>query len=211
MTTTHSTTGSETNSETRVAPPSVPQWGRLARGFHWGMLLLIAIQIPIGFWMVDVYEVYAETFADDTWVMRTSRLHHTLGFVVLFLVVARMSWRVRNGRPEMPATLRAYQKWLARLTHITLYILLVIYPLSGWASLSAYEGEFPIFFLGWDSMPRVVPQVAADAMFNYEFFAEVHRWCWRIGAGILSLHVFAAAWHQFFVRDNTVRRMWSGH
>ena len=185
-------------------------WGTVARFFHWGMLLLIVIQIPLGFVMVEVYEAYAETYADDTWVMRTSRLHHTLGFVMLAFIVLRFGWRVANRTPELPASLVEYQRWLARGTHVLLYALLIVYPLSGWASLSAYEGEFPIFLFGWDSMPRIVPQVAEDAVFNYEFFATIHRWCWRIGAAVLGLHVFGALWHQYIARDGILRRMLMG-
>ena len=185
-------------------------WGSLSRFFHWGTLLLILVQIPLGFWMVEVYEVYAETYGDDTWVMRTSRMHHTLGFLVLLTVVLRLGWRISNPTPGLPESLSNYQRWLARGTHLILYALLIIYPLSGWASLSAYEGEFPIFFFGWENAPRLVPQVAADDYFNYEFFAVVHRWCWRIGAFVLALHVLGALWHQFALRDGVLRRMWSG-
>jgi cytochrome b561 len=185
-------------------------WGSLSRFFHWGTLLLILVQIPLGFWMVEVYEVYAETYGDNTWVMRTSRAHHTLGFLVLLTVVLRLGWRVSNPTPGLPESLSNYQRWLARGTHLILYALLIIYPLSGWASLSAYEGEFPIFFFGWENAPRLVPQVAADDFFNYEFFAVVHRWCWRIGAFVLALHVLGALWHQFLLRDGVLRRMWSG-
>jgi cytochrome b561 len=185
-------------------------WGTLARFFHWSMLLLVVIQIPLGFWMVEVYEVYAETYADDTWVLRTSRAHHTLGFLVLVVLAMRFTWRISNPTPELPAALLAYQRWLARGTHVALYLLLFIYPLSGWASLSAYEGEFPIFFFGWDSMPRLVPQVAEEAAFNYEFFATIHRWCWRVGSAVLGLHIIGALWHQYVAKDGVLRRMLLG-
>lgn len=185
-------------------------WGLMSRAFHWVMLMLLVVQIPLGFWMVEVYEVYAETYGDDTWVMLTSRFHHTLGFVVLAVLFARLGWRISNPTPEFPPTLTTYKRWLARTTHIFLYLLLVIYPLSGWASLSAYEGEFPIFFFGWDSMPRLVPQVAEDALFNYEFFATIHRWCWRIGGALLGLHIFGALWHHYIAKDGMLRRMLTG-
>ncbi|TDJ41865.1 MAG: cytochrome b [Gammaproteobacteria bacterium] len=185
-------------------------WGSVSRFFHWGVLIIIAVQIPLGFWMVEVYEVYAETYADDTWVMRTSRVHHTLGFLLLAVVCMRISWRAANPTPDLPATLVNYQRWLARGTHVLLYALLIVYPLSGWASLSAYEGEFPIFFFGWDSMPRLVPQVAEEATFNYDFFATIHRWCWRIGGAVLGLHIFGALWHHYIAKDGILRRMLFG-
>lgn len=185
-------------------------WGSVARAFHWIMLAMIVVQIPLGFWMVEVYEVYAETFGDDTWVMRTSNWHHSIGFLVLALVCLRLAWRTANATPGLPDGLSKSQRWLARLTHAFLYILLFIYPLTGWASLSAYEGEFPIFFFGFDSMPRLVPQVAEDATFNYEFFAEIHRLCWKVGAGLLGAHVCAALWHHFVAKDGVLKRMLRG-
>ncbi|MGI9289765.1 MAG: cytochrome b [Gammaproteobacteria bacterium] len=191
-------------------PSEVRGWNRLARWFHWLTLGLIVIQIPLGFWMVEVYEVYAETYGDDTWVMRSSLMHHTLGFIVLSVTFCRLGWRFRNPVPELPASLELYQLYLARMTHFCLYALLFIYPISGWASLSAYEGEFPIFFFGWDNVFRIVPQVTEDAFFNYEFFAVIHRYCWRVGLVILGLHIAGALWHQYVARDGVLRRMWSG-
>jgi len=185
-------------------------WSKGSRLLHWLTVLLIAIQLPVGFWMVEVYEVYAETYADDTWVMRSSWMHHTLGFILLALIFTRIGWRWSHPAPGLPAKVALWQRRLSRLNHALLYVLLVIYPLSGWAALSAYEGEFPIFFLGWDDVFRIVPQVAETARFNYEFFAIIHRSCWRAGAALIVLHVGAAVWHQFVLRDGVLRRMWSG-
>ena len=54
------------------------------------------------------------------------------------------------------------------------------------------------------------PQAAEDAFFNYEFFAEIHRWCWRVGAAILAMHIAGAVWHHVVLRDNVLMRMWRG-
>jgi len=186
------------------------RWGLVTRAFHWGMLAMIAVQIPLGLWMVEVYEAYTETYADDTWVMRTSNWHHTLGFLLLAAVCARFSWRALNPVPGLPAHMAGWQRTLARLTHGCFYLLLLVYPLTGWASLSAYEGEFPIFLFGWSGMPRLVPQAAADAFFNYEFFAVIHRACWRIGALLLLAHAGAALWHHFRAGDGILLRMLKG-
>lgn len=185
-------------------------WGSLARAFHWAIVAIIAVQVPLGFWMVEVYDEYTETYADDTLVMQTSNAHHTLGLMVLMIALFRLAWRFANETPELPASLRTYQRYLARFTHVALYAMMILYPLSGWAALSAYEGEFPIFFFGYDSVPRIVPQVAEGEPFDYPFFAVIHRNAWRLGGLILGLHVIGALWHQFVARDGILRRMWRG-
>lgn len=185
-------------------------WGSLARGLHWSVVALVIVQIPLGFYMVEVYEQYTQTYADDTWVMRTSMGHHTIGLLVLSIALFRLAWRLTNRTPDLPASLRTYQRYLARFTHVMLYVIMVVYPLSGWAALSAYEGEFPIFFFGWDSVPRIVPQVAEGEPFDYPFFAEIHRNLWRSGGLLLALHVAGAGWHQFVARDGVLRRMLPG-
>jgi len=185
-------------------------WGRLSRGFHWTIVALVAIQVPVGFWMVEVYETYTETYADDTWVMRTSLIHHTGGFLILILATFRLTWRVSNPTPDLPPGLVAYRRFLARLTHIFLYVLMFVYPLTGWAALSAYDGEFPIFFFAWDAVPGIVPRVPEGAPFDYPFFAEIHRLGWKVGGVILGLHVTAALWHHYVARDHVLRRMLRG-
>jgi len=121
-------------------------WGLAARVFHWLVLAMIAVQIPLGFWMVEVYEVYSETWGDDTWVMRTSNWHHTLGFLVLAVACARLSWRALNPTPELPQSLPLWQRALARSTHVVLYALLFIYPLTG--CVVGIRGRVPDFFHG---------------------------------------------------------------
>ena len=115
-----------------------------------------------------------------------------------------------NTTPSLPASLTHFQLRLARVTHVFLYVLMFVYPLTGWAVLSAYDGEFPIFFFGWDDIPRIVPQVPEGSTFDADFFGEVHRALWRVGALLVGLHIVAALWHQYVKRDGILRRMWKG-
>jgi len=193
-----------------VKANTAASWGSVSRLLHWLTVLLILVQIPLGFYMVEVYEVYKQTYEDDTMLMRTSMVHHTLGFIILMVATARLGWRVSQPTPGLPESLSRFKRVLARLTHTFLYALLIIYPLSGWAALSAYEFEFPIFFFGWDAMPGIVPSVKEGSGFDYPFFADIHRLCWRVGAGLLALHVVAAVWHHHVAKDGLLMRMWRG-
>ncbi|MEO8225301.1 MAG: cytochrome b [Gammaproteobacteria bacterium] len=186
-------------------------WGAISRSFHWLILAMIAVQVPLGFYMNSVYKDLIAAHSNDfSQLLFISRLHHTNGFLVLILATFRLTWRASNPTPELPETLAAYQKGLARLTHGFLYGLLFAFPLSGWAALSAYEGQFPIFFFGWEHVPRIVPQAVDGSHAPYEFYAAIHKTCWRIGAVILALHVAGALWHHFVVKDGVLRRMLRG-
>lgn len=184
-------------------------WGPVARSFHWLMAAMIAVQVPLGFYMNSLYDE-ANASGDFGALLRVSMFHHTLGFLVLILAAARLTWRAVNPTPVLPAGLATYQKVVARITHVFLYALLFTFPLTGWAALSAYEGQFPIFFFGWDDVPRLVPQALDGSHAPYEFYAEIHENCWRAGIFVLGLHVFGALWHQVVVKDDVLRRMWRG-
>jgi cytochrome b561 len=189
---------------------SPARWGLVTRVLHWGMALMIAVQVPLGFAMVDAYDAWLAGHGDSGPVMTLSRAHNTVGFLILILVLVRLSWRAGNPTPELPPSLAAYQRFAARATHAALYALLVVFPLTGWAALSAYDGEFPIFFFGWDNVFRIVPQASEGSVLTSDLFGEIHETCWKIGAGILALHVGAALWHEYVRRDGVLTRMWRG-
>lgn len=184
-------------------------WGLPARTLHWLMAGMMAVQVPLGFWMNDVYkELVASGSQDWSLLLRISMVHHTNGFLILALAALRLGWRAVNPRPDLPAAIAAYQRFTARVTHVFLYGLLFVFPLTGWAALSAYEGQFPIYFFGWDSVPRIVPQAGDGNHAPYEFYAAIHKACWRLGAVVLTLHVAGALWHHLVLKDQILRRMW---
>ena len=186
---------------------SATEWGTISRGMHWLVVLLIAIEIPLGFWMIDLIEVYTETRGDDTWVIRTISSHHTVGFLILILALLRVNWRLNNPVPDLPASLTVHQRYLARTTHVFLYILMIFYPLTGWAVSATSAGEFPVYFFGWE-MPRMISPQSEGTTFAYDLFAEMHRICWKIGSVFLTLHVSGALWCQLVKNDHSLTRMW---
>lgn len=185
-------------------------WGAVTRGLHWLMAAMLLVQVPLGFMMVDAYDAWLAGHGDTALVMQLSRVHNTTGFLLLILVLLRLSWRLGNPSPDLPAALLAWQQFVARATHIGLYALLLVFPLSGWAALSAYAGDFPIFFFGRDDVFRIVPQAPPGSPFNSDLFGEIHESCWKVGAVILLLHISAALWHEYIRRDGVLSRMWRG-
>lgn len=189
---------------------SQDSWGLVTRALHWLMALMIAVQVPLGFLMVDAYDAWLAGKGDTSLVMTLSRAHNTNGFMVLILVTLRLSWRLGNPSPDLPAGLVAWQRFTARATHALLYGLLFVFPLTGWAALSAYDGQFPIYFFGWDNVFRIVPQATAGSPFTSDLFGEIHETCWKIGGVVLGLHAIAALWHEYVKKDGVLTRMLRG-
>ncbi len=188
-------------------------WGGRAKWLHWLIAFMILLEVPVGFIMSATY---GASFKDETMLglhNLMAQVHITNGILILALVSYRLSWRYRNPAPGLPASLEAYQKWIARLTHGFLYTLLLVMPLSGWAANSVLGdspqfGDTELWFFAWDIIPPILPQLPLDHQFGYVFFANIHRYALYAGGVILGLHILAALWHHFARKDNILLRMW---
>lgn len=182
----------------------------MTRAMHWILVLIVAAQVPLGFWMVDLINDNIASQGEDPWIMRTANLHHTIGFLVLILAFFRVNWRLNNPTPELPASRSAHELYLARFTQGVLYFLMFFYPLTGWAVLSTSPDALPILFFGWE-IPQMVSGQSEGTTFASDLFSELHVACWKVGGVLLLLHVSGAMWHQFVRRDHLLTRMWRGH
>ncbi|MFM9941101.1 MAG: cytochrome b [Hyphomicrobiaceae bacterium] len=181
------------------APATDLVYSPTARKFHWWTVALIAIMIPLGFYMV--YRGEATKF--DATTGRLYDLHKLIGFTILWLVIARLVYRLRNGAPPDEPTLEWWQKAASHLTHWGLYALLLAIPLLGWIGVSLY-GARSIF--GVVSLPPLtaVDQDASARVFFFHLWGAVLL-CLMIGA-----HVGAAIFHHVIRKDGVLRRMLPG-
>lgn len=167
-------------------------WGAVTRLFHWGMLLLFVGIVSVGFYMTDLplgpkkLKIYA--------------LHKSIGLTLLGLAVLRVLWRLGERRPASPP-MPAWQERTAAATHVLLYVLMFVIPLSGWLYNSA--AGFP---LQWFHLVNLPALAAADpglkALARQIHFAGVVTLI-----AIVALHAAAAFKHHFVDRDRTLLAM----
>jgi cytochrome b561 len=126
--------------------------------------------------------------------------HRHFGLFVLMLFFIRVVVRIRAGKlpseGKLPLAIRA----AATLTHIALYALLLALPLLGWALSNAQDK--PVHFFGL-TLPALV---AADD----DLADTLQTWHVNAAWGLLALvllHIGAALWHHFVLRDGTLRMM----
>jgi cytochrome b561 len=172
---------------------TVPPYSRPAIVLHWAVALIIFGAFPVGLYMVDL--------PLSPWKLRIYSYHKWAGVTVFLLVIARLLWRGTHTPPPLPGTLSAWERSLAGATHILLYLFMIAIPLTGWLFSSA-AGVQTVYF-GVIPLPNLVGK---DKMLA-DLFRFVHMFLNYSLAGLVALHIIAAAKHHFVDRDGVLSRM----
>ena len=165
----------------------------VARSLHWLMALLLAGLVALGVYMADL-PLSPEKFQYYAW-------HKWAGVTAFVLVCARLLWRAAHPAPAMPASTSAAARLAAQAGHLALYGLMIAIPLTGWLMSSA-KGFQTVWF---GVLP--IPDLLAREPALGELLAEVHEALNWTMVALVAGHVGAALYHQFVLRDGTLRRM----
>jgi cytochrome b561 len=174
----------------------VKKFAPVAIALHWTIAAALIFSVISGLGYV---------YIDDT---RTSRLsleiHQTIGFVIFLLALVRLYWRVTHAPPPPPEGYTRAQRSAAFVTHATLYLFIVGMPISGYMGLAARGREIPVF--GLVNLPHLTPlsfdlSNSATTLHYYSQYALY---------ALVVIHVAAALWHHFILKDDVMRRMLPG-
>ena len=173
--------------------PTAARYTNTAIALHWLIFALIACGFTLAVYMVDL-PLSPHKLKYYAW-------HKWLGVTVFLLAVARLAWRLTHRAPALAADLPAWQRRAAFATHVLLYVLIVIIPLSGWLYSSA--AGLPTVYLGIVQLPDLFAKdkALADAL------KRVHVTLNYTMLTMIIVHVAAALQHHFVNRDDVLRRM----
>jgi cytochrome b561 len=185
----------------------LPTYTPAARAFHWLIVLLIFIQLPLGFYMA--YRGHEMPHVNDTgetvkglFDALTGFLynwHKLIGMTVLVLVVLRLVYRLTQGAPRPDPSVPAPLTGMSHLVHWGLYALLIAVPIIGYTA-SSYGRFLDVFGI---SFPTFTEK-------NEELAKQIFEWH-ETGAILLiafvTLHIIAAIYHRFVRKDRVVERM----
>jgi cytochrome b561 len=168
-------------------------YGSLAKFLHWAIVLLI-----VGQWfLAEAAEEAGKGTPERASLMGW---HISFGMLVLLLAVVRIAWKALNS--GQPAALgEAWQRKAAAAGHGLLYLLILLQPISGWLVVST-GGRGPGFF-GLFQFPALTGKDhdLHDAM------EGVHEWLFNALVIVAVVHVAAALYHHWVLKDPTLRRM----
>src|SRR3954469_726716 len=99
-------------------------WGSVSKTLHWAIVLLIINQ-----WLIAER---AASLPKGPALISALAWHKSFGITILLLAVVRLLWRWLNPVPDLSAETRSWERRLAKISHVALYLLIFAMPLSGW-------------------------------------------------------------------------------
>ena len=173
------------------------RFGLVARTLHWLTLLLLIAAFTLAISMVNM-PFSPRKLEFYSW-------HKWVGVTIFLVVLLRLIWRLANPVPRQPDGTPAWQERLAALSHGALYAILLVMPLTGWIMSSALN--LPVVYLGLIPIPSPFGVNRALG----ESLKVVHLSLAVALLALVTLHVIAALYHHFSLRDDVMRRMlpWS--
>jgi cytochrome b561 len=164
-----------------------------AVALHWLIVLAIVAAATVGWYMAGL------SFSPQK--LKLYSWHKWIGVTIFLLAIARVLWRLTHPAPALPPAMPRWQRGAALATHVALYVLVLIIPLSGWLMSSAlgvktvYLGLIPL------------PDLLAKNKELGEALKSVHvALNWALAAVVL-VHAGAALKHHFVERDDVLHRM----
>ncbi|WP_127471428.1 cytochrome b [Thiomicrorhabdus aquaedulcis] len=169
-------------------------YGVSSMTLHWLMFGLIVLAYA----SIELKDAFDKESEVRFWI---KNLHHAIGLLILGLVGVRLGLKWIQLTPLITPEPSVRQVIAARWGHIALYVFMFFTPLAGWLMVSAKAKT--IWFFGLN-----VPSLFTPDPVWAERFEDLHEVLGQIGYALIALHVAAALFNHYVLKDNTLIRMW---
>ena len=162
-----------------------------ARLLHWLVAVLVLVVWPVGAVIKFVKEDVKLTFY---------MVHESLGFVILWLMLARLAVRLIAPPPPEPPMPAIFVK-TAGVVHGLLYLVLILQPITGFLATNAHGFPLEWFwtFPIWSPIGKS-PDIAPTLSFVHVVLG------WSVLV-LFALHMGGVLFHHVLRRDTTLYRM----
>lgn len=172
----------------------ISRYTRTAIALHWLIAVMIGSAFTLGLIMSDMPGLSMAKLKYYSW-------HKWMGVTIFILALLRVMWRATHSAPPLAAGLPAWQRHAASATHLMLYVLIIVIPLTGYFySLAA---GVQVVYLGIIPLPVLI---AKNEVLK-EILKSTHSILNFSMAGLIALHALGALKHYFIDRDGTLARM----
>jgi cytochrome b561 len=157
---------------------------------HWISAILLFIQIPLGFYLVDL------DFGPER--LTVEDIHVTIGLSIFYLVILRLLYKIFNPTPRLEPSIFKGQKFLAKLNHVMLYVTILSVTISGILK-KLFNGE---------TLMIIFKKIKIQDNFELgELFYDIHVISNYVLIVLIIIHILAVITHKFFFNDNLLKRM----
>ncbi|MCW8336609.1 cytochrome b [Vibrio sp. SCSIO 43135] len=170
----------------------VKNYNLLVRLIHWVSALVVIGMFAVGLWMVDL-SYYSE------WYRTAPHWHKSVGIILVAVTVFRFVWKTVTPSPKVEG--KSYEIAAAKLTHLAMYVLLILLLVSGYL-ISTEDGR-GIEVFNWFTVPGLGALFEGQA----DLAGELHFYfAWALIL-LAAVHALAAVKHHVIDKDNTLRKM----
>jgi len=162
----------------------------VAKAFHWAIVVLVFLMLYGGFTSDDLPKAERLGFFQT---------HAGLGILILILMLGRILWRRTHPAPALPEGMPRWQQIASIATHHGLYLLVLLQPIFGLMTTASSKFDLKAFgVLGLQVAPNETIHEIGETLHS------INAW---IITALIALHVVAALYHHFILRDNVLKRM----
>ena len=157
---------------------------------HWVSALLLFIQIPLGFYLVDL------DFGPER--LSIENIHVIIGLSVFYLVILRLINKIINPTPKLEPSVFKGQRFLAKLNHVLLYVTILSVTISGILK-KLFNGETLIILF---------KKIRFKDNFELsELFYDIHVFSNYLIIIFIAIHILAVIIHKYFFNDNLLKKI----
>lgn len=151
---------------------------------HWIIALLVIIQLLLGDEISGTFDMIKDGWHISPMRYFLTIVHHYNGLVILGHVLLQLALRLVKGAPRPSPPGWMYRA--AAASHAAFYVLLIAMPVLGWVTYWSFY--YPDRFPG-------------------ETSGHLHEIGAMLLIALICVHAVAAFFHQFWLKDGSLRRM----
>ena len=167
------------------------EYGLIGKLFHWITFLALLLQVPFGFYLVDL------EFSSER--IELENIHIFVGILIFYFTLFRLIWKFFNTSPVVTKSFFKGQAFIGKANHFLLYVSIFTITISGMLK-KLYMGEtlnFVFFKYGFKKDNFIL----ADAYY------DVHIYSNYLLLALVTLHILAVITHHFIFKDNILKKI----
>ena len=169
---------------------TLAEYGLISKLLHWLSAILLLVQIPLGFYLVDL------DFGEER--INVENIHVILGLTIFYIVVIRLVNKILNPTPKLDPSIFKGQVFLAKMNHILLYFTILSITISGILK-KLFNGETLVIFFREIKLNDNFE--LADQFYNIHILSNYTIMV------LIGIHLIAVIVHRLFFKDNLLNKM----